>query len=76
VSDLDQSDDVLIVGGGSAGATMAARLSENPSRRVLLVEAGAAFSPDDVPPELSDAEQVAAATFDWGYTARGGSLTA
>jgi choline dehydrogenase len=32
--------DVVIAGAGSAGAVMAARLSENPQLRVVLVEAG------------------------------------
>jgi hypothetical protein len=32
--------DIVVVGGDSAGCVLAARLSENPGLRVLLVEAG------------------------------------
>ncbi|WP_433850554.1 GMC family oxidoreductase [Brucella pseudogrignonensis] len=41
--------DHLILGGGSAGCVLAARLSEDPNRRVILVEAGRDISAVDMP---------------------------
>jgi choline dehydrogenase len=67
VSRDDGEFDVVVVGAGSAGCVLAGRLTEDPSRRVLLLEAGGS---DDVL-EV----QVPAALYkvwrtrrDWNYT--------
>ncbi len=44
--------DYLILGGGSAGCVLAARLSADPRRTVVLVEAGRNISADDIPDEV------------------------
>jgi 5-(hydroxymethyl)furfural/furfural oxidase len=44
--------DYLILGGGSAGCVLAARLSEDPDKQVYLIEAGRDISAQTMPPAI------------------------
>ncbi|WP_321967854.1 GMC family oxidoreductase [Burkholderia cepacia] len=70
-----QTVDVLVVGGGSAGAVMAARLSEKASRNVLLLEAGHSYAAWDYPRVIASSDSVGGdAAHEWGYRTQTGYI--
>ncbi|GLS32665.1 choline dehydrogenase [Mesorhizobium albiziae] len=65
--------DVVIVGGGSAGAALAYRLSGDPARRVLLIEAGKAYQPEEYPDPVRLQTIIGGdPAHDWGFTSEPG----
>ncbi len=68
---MSETFDFVVVGAGSAGAVVAARLSEDPSCRVLLLEAGERPPPGELVPAAVATMQLNPAT-DWMYTGDAG----
>jgi choline dehydrogenase len=68
VTDSALEADYVILGGGSAGCVMAARLSEDPSAKVVLLEAGPWDRNPWIHIPMGFARLYVTKKFDWNYT--------
>jgi choline dehydrogenase len=66
--------DVIVVGAGSAGCVVASRLSENPNRSVLLLEAGPDYPDESLLPADIASGLIPTVSHDWGYASESGLL--
>jgi choline dehydrogenase-like flavoprotein len=65
--DHTETYDVIVVGAGSAGCVLAARLTEDPGVRVLLLEAGGDDRVDEIQIPAAFSKQFRT-RLDWGYS--------
>jgi choline dehydrogenase len=67
----ERAVDVVVVGGGAAGAVVASRVSENADLEVVLVEAGPDYeAASTLPDDLVDGHQNSLVDHDWGLDYR------
>jgi choline dehydrogenase len=61
--------DLIVAGAGSGGSVVAARVSEDPNIRVLLIESGPDYpNPESLPEDLRNVNHASFNDHDWGLT--------